>query len=58
MAHGVKSAPAIQETQEVGSIPWWGISSGGGNGNPLLYSYLKNPMDSGAWWAIVVSKGS
>ena len=26
---------------------------GGGNGNPLQYSSLGNPMDRGAWWAIV-----
>ena len=26
---------------------------GGGNGNPLQYSCLKNPMDRGAWWATV-----
>ena len=24
-----------------------------GNGNPLQYSYLANPMDGGAWWAAV-----
>ena len=24
-----------------------------GNGNPLQYSYLENPMDGGAWWAAV-----
>ena len=24
-----------------------------GNGNPLQYSYLENPMDGGAWWATV-----
>ena len=35
------------------SIPGLGRSSGGGNGNPLQYSYLKNPMDRGAWWATV-----
>jgi len=34
-------------------IPGLGISPGEGNGNPLHYSYLKNPMDRGAWWAIV-----
>ena len=28
-------------------------SSGEGNGNPLQYSCLENPMDGGAWWAIV-----
>ena len=26
---------------------------GEGNGNPLQYSCLENPMDSGAWWATV-----
>ena len=26
---------------------------GEGNGNPLQYSYLENPMDRGAWWAVV-----
>ena len=30
------------------SIPGLGISPGGGNGNPLQYSYLENPMDGGA----------
>ena len=28
-------------------------SPGGGNGNPLQYSCLENPMDRGAWWATV-----
>ena len=36
-----------------GSIPGSGRSSGEGNGNPLQYSCLENPMDSGAWWATV-----
>ena len=27
--------------------------SGEGNGNPLQYSCLENPMDGGAWWAAV-----
>jgi len=35
------------------SIPVSGRSRGGGNGNPLQYSCLGNPMDRGAWWAIV-----
>ena len=35
------------------SIPWLGISPGEGIGNPLQYSCLENPMDRGAWWAIV-----
>ena len=33
----------------LGSIPGSGISSGEGNGNPLQYSCLENPMDGGAW---------
>ena len=36
-----------------GSIPGSGRSPGGGNGNPLQYSFLENPMDRGAWWATV-----
>ena len=35
------------------SIPGSGRSPGGGYGNPLQYSYLENPMDRGAWQAIV-----
>ena len=38
---------------ELGSIPGLGRSLGGGNGNPLQYSCLENPMDRGAWWATV-----
>ena len=38
---------------DVGLIPWLGRSPGGGNGNPLQYACLKNPMDRGAWWATV-----
>ena len=38
---------------DLSSIPRLGRSSGEGNGNPLLYSCLENPMDRGAWWAIV-----
>ena len=34
---------------ELGSIPGLGRSSGEGNGNPLQYSCLENPMDGGAW---------
>ena len=36
-----------------GSIPGSGRSPGEGNGNPLQYSWLKNPMDRGAWQATV-----
>ena len=41
------------DTGDLGSIPGSGRSPGGGNGNPLQYSCLKNSMDRGAWWAIV-----
>ena len=37
----------------LGSIPGSGRSPGEGNGNPLHYSYLENPIDRGAWWATV-----
>ena len=36
-----------------GSIPEWGKSPGEGNGSPLQYSCLENPMEEGAWWATV-----
>ena len=36
-----------------GSIPGTGRSLGETNGHPLQYSCLENPMDRGAWWAIV-----
>ena len=36
-----------------GSIPGVGRAPGEGNGNPLQYSCLENPMDRGAWWATV-----
>ena len=38
---------------DLGSIPESGRSPGEGNGNPLQYSCLENPMDGGAWWAEV-----
>ena len=37
----------------MGSIPELGRSPGEGNGNPLQYSCLENPMDRGAWQATV-----
>ena len=35
---------------DLGSIPGSWRSPGEGNGNPLQYSCLENPMDRGAWW--------
>ena len=38
---------------DLGSIPGLGRSPEEGNGTPLQYSCLENPMDRGAWWATV-----
>ena len=51
MAQTVKNLPAMQETWV--RFPGWGRSPGEGNGNPLQYSCLENPMDRGAWRATV-----
>ena len=45
--------PNARDEGDVGSVPGWGRSPGGGHGNPLQYSCLENPMDRGAWQAIV-----
>ena len=47
----VKNIP--DNTGDFGSIHGSGRYLGEGNGNPLQYSGLANPMDRGAWWAIV-----
>ena len=45
----IKNPPAkVGDTRDSSSIPGWGRSPGGGNGNPLQYSFLENPMDRGA----------
>ena len=50
----VKNPPAkAGDTGDTGSIPGSGRSPGGGNDNPLQFSCLENPMDRGAWRAIV-----
>ena len=50
----VKNSPAdAGDTRDKGSILGSRRSPGGGNGNPLQYSYLENPMDRGAWQAAV-----
>ena len=41
------------DTGDVGLISGWGRSSGEGNGNPLQYSCLGNPMDRGTWQGTV-----
>ena len=48
---GIKNPPA--NAGDRSSIPELGRSLGRGNGNPLQYSCLANPMDRGAWRATV-----
>ena len=50
---GKESAYNAEDAHDMGSIPGLGRSPGGGHRNPLQYSCLKNPMDRGAWRAIV-----
>ena len=54
---GFSGGPDGKETarsaRSLGSIPWLGRFPGEGNGNPLPYSCLENPMDRGAWKAVV-----
>ena len=40
--------------RDLGSVSGLGRSPGGGHGNLLQYSCLGNPVDRGAWWAIVL----
>ena len=44
---------SLANAGDMGSIPGSGRPPGEGNDNPLQYSCLGNPMDRGAWWAIV-----
>ena len=53
MAQSKESACNAGVTEDVGLIPGLGRSPGEGNGNPLQYSCLENPMDRGAWQATV-----
>ena len=49
LSHSSVGKESAYHTEDLGSIPWLGRSPGEGNGNPLQYSCLKNPMDRGAW---------
>ena len=49
MTQSVKNLPAVQVDPDW--IPVFDRSPGEGNGNPLQYPCLENPMDIGAWWA-------
>ena len=50
---GSDGKPSAYNAGDPGSIPGLGRSPGEGNGNPLQYSCLDNPMDGGAWQVIV-----
>ena len=47
-----KNSPAT--AGDASLIPEWGIFPGGGDGNPLQCSCLENPIDKGAWRAMVL----
>ena len=49
----VKNPPANAGDKRHGSVPGSGRSSVGGYGNPLQDSYMKKPVDRGAWQAMV-----
>ena len=50
----IKNLPAIRETEkDSGLIPGSGRFPGGRYGNPFQYSCVENPLDSGAWQAMV-----
>ena len=51
---GSEAKASAYNAGDVGSIPGSGRSPGEGNGNPLQYSCLENPMDGGAWQATLV----
>ena len=50
---GSDGKESAYNAEDPGSIPESGRSPGEGNGSPLRYSCLENPMDGGAWWAAV-----
>ena len=50
---GSDSEASVCNAGDPGSLPGSGRSPGGGDGNPLQDSCLKNPMSRGAWWATV-----
>ena len=43
----------LADAEDMSLIPGLGRSPGEGNGNPLQYSCLENPIERGAWWAAV-----
>ena len=47
----IKNLPEIYESQEMEVGRWLEESPVEGHGSPLQYSWLKNPIHRGAWWA-------
>ena len=45
---------SVVKSHRCGFNPWVRKSPGEGNGNPVQYSCLENPMDRGTWWAVTV----
>ena len=50
---GLEGKEYAYNAEDLGSIPGFGRSPEEGNGNPLQYACLENPMDGGAWQATV-----
>ena len=51
--HGSDGKESACNVRDLGLIPGLGRSPGEGNGSPLQYSCLENPMETGSWWATV-----
>ena len=52
-SYGSDGKASVCSAGDLGSIPRLGRSPGEGNGSPLQYSCLENPMHREAWWATV-----
>ena len=50
---GSDGKASVYNAGDLGSIPGSGRFPGEGNGNPLQYSCLENPMDGGAWYRLL-----
>ena len=60
LSYSLWGSPGVSDGEEsacnvgdLGSIPGLERFPGGGNGHPLQYSCLENPIDRGVWWAVV-----
>ena len=50
---GSDGKASVYNAGDLGSVPGSGRFPGEGNGNPLQYSCLENPMDGGAWFRLL-----